>query len=175
MNIIRIIALIVFAGVISCNGKKYNQPVSQKEDKVQLSKIILSDLKGNQVNLEQYKGKTIFINFWATWCKPCIKEMPSIQKAMEILKGKNIEFLFASDETNEQIEKFKANNEYNFNYVKVENATALNIMALPTTFIFDPEGKLVFSEMGFRQWDDKSNIDLIIKTISDYRDNSTLK
>jgi thiol-disulfide isomerase/thioredoxin len=130
--------------------------------KSEIDKVKLTNLSNSPIDLGQYDGKTIFINFWATWCKPCLEEMPSIQKAQGILKDENIVFLFASDETAEQIEKFKSGHDYNFNYVRVENPEELNIMALPTTFIFNPDGKLAFSEMGYRKWDDKSNIDLII-------------
>lgn len=88
--------------------------------------------------------------------------MPSIQKAQDLLKNEDIVYLFASDETVEQIEKFKTNHSYPFHYVRAENMESLNIMALPTTYIFNPEGKLVFSEMGYRKWDAKENIDLLI-------------
>jgi len=139
-----------------------DQPVSEKQTEWKINKVNLTDLKGLPINLEQYKGKTVFLNFWATWCKPCLKEMPSTEKTHEMLKDKNIEFLFASDETAQQIEKFQAKHDYRFNYVRVESLEELNIIALPTTFIFNPDGKLVFSEMGFRKWDDKINIDLIL-------------
>jgi thiol-disulfide isomerase/thioredoxin len=164
MNSIGIIATVLLFGIMACDEQNKEKPRTTKETKIGLNQIELSDLSGKPVNLEQFNGKTIFINFWATWCKPCIREMPSIQKAMEILKGKNIEFFFASDESIEQIENFKSSNDYDFNYVRLENPVALNIMALPTTYIFNPEGKLVFSEIGVRQWDDKSNIELIMNT-----------
>lgn len=164
MNSIGIIATVLLFGIMACDEQNKEKPGTTKETKIGLNQIELSDLSGKPVNMEQFKGKTIFINFWATWCKPCIREMPSIQKAMEILKWENIEFLFASDESIEQIENFKSSNEYDFNYVRLENPVALNIMALPASYIFNPEGRLVFSEIGVRQWDDKSNIELIMNT-----------
>lgn len=165
LNRIGIITTVLLFGITACDEQNREKPETTKEIKIGLNQIELSDLSGKLVSMEQFKGKTVFINFWATWCKPCIKEMPSIQNAMEILKGENIEFLFASDELIEQIENFKSSNEYDFNYVRLENPGSLNIMALPTTYIFDPGGKLVFSEMGVRQWDDKSNIELIMNII----------
>jgi thiol-disulfide isomerase/thioredoxin len=163
------LAVIIFIVLISCNDTKKEK--DKKEQVVttivesETDKIKLTDLDSKSINLNQYKGKTIFINFWATWCKPCLQEMPSIQHAQELLKNENIIYLFASDEAVEQIEKFKTNHPYPFHYVKAENIEALNIMALPTTYIFNPEGKLVFSEMGFRKWDDKNNIDLLMNII----------
>ncbi len=152
--------LIVFIiGIVSCKGKLNNLPATS--DKFDMGKLQLTDLSGKSIDLQPYLGKTVFINFWATWCKPCIQEMPSIQKAQEILKNEKIVFLFASDESAEQIVDFKSQYSYNFNYVSVQNMPELNIMALPTTFIFNPAGKLVFNESGSRQWDDKNSIDLI--------------
>ena len=80
-------------------------------------------------------------------------------------KNENIVFLFASDEAPDQIENFKTSHAYDFNYVKVENLEELSIMTLPTTYIVSPKGKLVFSEMGYRKWDDKQNIDLILNIV----------
>lgn len=154
---------IIFLIVSSCDEKnKNNKQAPSSLSALEINDVKLADLQNNPIDLKQYKGKTVFINFWATWCKPCLQEMPSIQKAQEMLKNDNIVFLFASDESMEQIEKFKNNKLYNFNYVRVENIETLNIMALPTTYIYNSEGKLVFSEMGFKKWDDQENIDLIL-------------
>ena len=160
------LGLLILLGAIACNNEAQQQPASGSASQISIANIKLLDLNGRVVDFTEYKGKTVFINFWATWCKPCREEMPSIQKAMEILKNENIQFLFPSEENNDEIEVFKAAHEYNFNFVRVESLAELNIMGLPTTFIFNPDGKLVFSEMGYRKWDDKMNIDLI-QSISD--------
>ncbi len=123
--------------------------------------IRLTDLEGNMVKLDRYRGKTVFINFWATWCKPCIEEMPSIEKAQTILGNQEIVFLLASSETAEDIQAFSNDHGYQFTYLRFENDELLHIQALPTTFIFNARGNLVFSEMGFRNWDSKDNINLI--------------
>lgn len=161
MNIINKIAVILIIGIVSCKGKINNQPIASTTSEIE--KIKLTNLNNQPIDLSQYQGKTLFINFWATWCKPCLLEMPSIQKAQDILKNRNIVFLFASDESVEQIENFKAAHDYNFTYVRVENMEELNITGLPTTFIFNPQGKLVFSEIGYQQWDGRNNINMILK------------
>jgi len=160
MKLIYKISVLFFIVIISCKNKEKNSPVIS--DKIELERIKLTDLTNKPVDMKNLLGKTLFINFWATWCKPCMEEMPSIQKAKDILKDENIVFLLASDETVEQIEQFKKGYDYSFNYVRVQNSEELNVMALPTTFIFNPDGKLVFNEMGYHQWDNKNNIDLII-------------
>lgn len=149
------VILIAFAG---CNGKNNKPAVSETKTDIELSNVILSDLEDASIDLVQFKGRTVFINFWATWCKPCIEEMPSIRNLMEQMKGENIVFLFASEETSTQIKRFKEKTGFDFPFVRVENLEELNIMALPTTYIFDPSGKLAISETGFRIWDDSSSI-----------------
>jgi hypothetical protein len=92
--------------------------------------------------------------------------MPSIGRAKDILKGQEIEFLFASNEEDERIQSFRESYALNLNFVRVENIEELNIQALPTTFIISPSGNLALSETGFRNWDDASNIELITKIIN---------
>lgn len=154
-----LLSLIIF---FSCNSNRTEQNLPGVQVESLITTVPLLKLTGEEVNWSAYKGKTVFINFWATWCGPCLKEMPSIQEAMEQLKEENIVFLFASDESAEQIERFKADNPYKFNYMRIDNVLAMNIMGLPTTMIFDATGKKVFSEMGFRNWSSKENIDLLL-------------
>ena len=165
MNLLYRLSFIVLIAAISCNekgnGKKVESKVSTKASS-EFDKIRITELNNNPIDLSKYKGKTIFINFWATWCKPCIQELPFIQKAMDKVKNEEVVFLFASNEAVDEIESFKKNHSYDFHYVRLENLEELNIMTLPTTYIFNPDGELVFSEMGYRKWDTKSNVELII-------------
>lgn len=153
--------IFIFIFLLGCNTRENAEQVYSTSNDFTLDKIWVTELNGNFVNLEKYRGKTLFINFWATWCKPCLQEMPFIETAIKILEKENIEFLFVSDEDAEQIIAFKKGNRYDFNYVRIDNTAALNILALPTIFIFNSEGRLVFNESGSRQWDYKNNIDLI--------------
>ncbi len=163
MNLIYKIAVILLIVIAGCKGK--NKPDISNSFESEIDSIHLKNLDNTPIDPGQYQGKAIFINFWATWCKPCLEEMPSIQAAINKLKNENIVFLFASDEEPDQIKNFETNHNYNFNYVKVENPEELSITTLPTTYIISPKGKLVFSEMGYRKWDDKQNIDLILNII----------
>ncbi|HEV8081228.1 MAG TPA: TlpA disulfide reductase family protein [Chitinophagaceae bacterium] len=156
-------AVIILILLIGCNDSLKEKSVPTSQLMREIDKIRLTDLQGHAVSINQYKGKTIFINFWATWCKPCIQEMPSIKEAQHILQKENIIFLMASDESTEQIKDFSNTHEYKFNYVRIENSEEMNVQALPTTFIYNNNGKLVFSETGSRKWNDKNNIDLILK------------
>ena len=162
------ISLFLLIILYACGDGTRPKDISKDQTAQQIgtsAQLVLTDLTDQPIDLEKYKGKTVFINFWATWCKPCREEMPSIKEAMNILKDEKVEFFFASDESKEQIEDFKKAHDYNFNYVRAENLANFRIMGLPTTFIFNPGGELVFSEMGYRKWDEKANIDLILNKV----------
>lgn len=135
-----------------------------KEKAVSLDSFQLTTLTGEAIDMNAYAGKTVFINVWATWCKPCVQEMPTIAKAMEQLKGQNVVFLFASNEEVEEIEVFRDRRGFPFDYVQLKNLEALPIEALPATFIFTPDGKLAFGEEGFRDWSAVDNLALITQT-----------
>ncbi len=66
-------------GMMGCTDRKNEKSNSSIALVREIEKIRLIDLNGKPISVSQYKGKTIFINFWATWCKPCIKEMPYIE------------------------------------------------------------------------------------------------
>lgn len=117
-----------------------------------IDKVELSTLDGTAIDWNQYKGKIVFVNFWATWCKPCLQEMPTIAKAMTLPESSNVVFLFASNESVELIERFKAKQDFDFDFVQAQNLESLNVQALPTTFIFDESGNQIFSEAGYRDW-----------------------
>jgi len=166
INIPKISVALLF-GIFGCNGGDKDKTASNTGKNLEIDKIRLKDLNEQPINLEKYKGKTVFLNFWATWCKPCIEEMPTIEKAQNILWKEDVVFLLASGESAEEIDAFRNAHDYEFNYVRIENSEELNIQTLPTTFIFGPEGKLVFSEMGYRKWDEKNNIEMIRKIKND--------
>lgn len=148
----------------ACNERPGQDKSSTEQNSI--TQIRLTDMNNQPIDLSAYKGKPLFINIWATWCKPCLKEMPSIEKAQELIGKENMIFLLASNENMDQIKEFIQENKYNFTYTRVENAESLGIEALPTTLIFDANHQLVFFEPGYRKWDDANNLDFLRKTIA---------
>lgn len=159
----RLIRLSLLLVVLGCKGNDGDN--GSKTGDPTFDKVKLIDLQNKPIDLGRFKGKVIFLNFWATWCRPCIGEMPSIQEAQDILQEEDVVFLLASAESTEEISIFQNTHNYKFNYARVENSEELNIQVLPTTFIFDRKGQLLFSETGARKWNEKENIDLILKIV----------
>ncbi|MCK5441812.1 MAG: TlpA family protein disulfide reductase [Maribacter sp.] len=122
------------------------------------------DLEGNPIALSDYKGKRILLNFWATWCRPCIEEMPALLKAQSRLEKEGYVFLLASDQSTETIKKFKAKKNFDFNFIKFTGSLAqLKIQALPTTFIYNEKGEKVDEITGGVEWDSQEIIGRLLK------------
>ena len=144
--------------LLGCNtGITNNKNVSDLES-LQL-KTSFVDLYENNLDLSVYKGKRIVINYWATWCGPCIKEMPSIKRAEEILEDYGYIFLLVSDETISKISKFKNDRNFDFNFLKsIESYETLGIYSMPTSYIFDENGKIIETIVGAIEWDSEEMI-----------------
>ena len=130
--------------------------VSKSDQKFKSNKEISMyfDLDGNDVKISDYKGKRVLVNFWATWCTPCLKEMPSMENAQEALKDENYVFLFATTDDIDKIKNFEKNNSYNFKFLKYNGTLdKLNIYALPATFIYNSKGEMVKRIDGVTEWD----------------------
>lgn len=145
----RIFLIALLALVAGCSPSK--QEAKSPDD---IGSIELTDLKGEPVDLSDLKGKVVFVNFWATWCRPCLEEMPSIMRLRDQLSPDDVVFYFASDEELDRISGFVEKRKFTGNFVVAKNEEQLGIQALPTTFIYDKSGKRVFSEVGYKNWDE---------------------
>lgn len=117
---------------------------------------VLIDSAGNTFNLRQAEGKVILLNFWATWCPPCIAEMPDFENLYQFYKNKqDIVFLFISQEESHVIDKFMKNNGYNLSYFQPASdfPEAFQISSIPRTFVIDKEGVIVIDKKGVADWD----------------------
>ncbi len=122
----------------------------------------LKDENNNIYNFEEAKGKVVFINFWATWCPPCIAEMPSIQKLYADYNNK-VEFIFVTNDYYKEINPFLKKNNYTFKVFRPNEAYPefFNISSIPRTFLIDKEGNVVIDEIGAANW----NSEKVRKTI----------
>ena len=147
------IYLLCFVLFLGCNTDITNDKNVSDLESLKLKSSFI-DLNENNLDLSVYKGKKIVINYWATWCGPCIKEMPSIKRAEEILEDYGYTFLLVSDETISKISKFKNDRNFDFNFLKsIKIYELFGIYSMPTSYIFDENGKKIKTIVGAVEWD----------------------
>ena len=117
------------------------------------------DLEENNLDLSEFNNGKVVISYWATWCAPCIKEMPSIKKAEDILKDYDYTFLLVSDETISKISNFKNEMNFDLKFLKSNKSfESLGVYAMPTSHIFNENGKIVETFVGVIEWDSEEII-----------------
>ena len=129
----------------------------------------LATLEGESVTLGEFQGQIVFLNLWATWCGPCKRELPNVQRLYNTMKDKGVVFLIVSKEDPGTVQGWLADQEYDMPfYIRTGSAPAdLSSRAIPATFIIDHEGTVVFKETGSRAWDDESTVDFLDRLLAD--------
>jgi len=125
-------------------------------------------LKGRRVSLGSLKGKVIFLNFWATWCPPCRREMPDMQKLHKAMKGKKFIMLAVSPEASSKVRSFMKRNRYTFPAASGARSAlrTYKVRGIPSTFIIDKKGRLLGKAVGGRKWDSAASI-AMFKALAD--------
>lgn len=116
----------------------------------------LIDKEGRTISLNKFKGKVIFMNLWATWCAPCIAEMPSIDKLHDEM-GNEVTFVMLSlDQNFEKAKAFDKRKGYNLPiYAPADNLPAMyESSAIPTTYVIDAAGNLALTHKGMADYGD---------------------
>ena len=123
------------------------------------------DLNGSQFSLRDFKGKTLFINYWATWCNPCLAEMPSMVELYNQYKdNQDIVFLYLSKENKNTIIDYIPKDETLSQlplYKIISDDELFSTRGIPTTFIVDSSGEVVVKDVGSAIWNDQSVIDYL--------------
>lgn len=131
----------------------------------------LSNLDGDQVRLSEQRGKVVFLNFWATWCPPCLREMPEMEQLFQSFRQRPfVMWAVAMQEDREQVAPFFKKHRLHLMAlldVDGEVSAQYRIMGLPTTYIIDCSGHTVGRAVGPRQWNDETVRRLLTKLLED--------
>ena len=107
------------------------------------------------LNFSEFKGELVFLNFWATWCAPCVAEMPSIHELYQDYQDKDIKFVLISSEDDiEKIRKFIERKDYDFPVYQLVSGVPneLYSKSIPTTFVIDEEGQILLRNTGMANY-----------------------
>ncbi len=117
----------------------------------------LPDLDGENVKLSDYKGKVVFLNFWATWCPPCRGEMPAMESVYKELKDDGFVILAVDlGEDGDTVQKFVEGNNLTFP-VLLDKTSSVGMTytasSIPTTYLIDRDGNILGRAIGAREWE----------------------
>lgn len=139
--------------------------IVQFEKKEQAPHFTLKDLNGKEVKLEDYRGKVIFLNFWATWCMPCREEIESMKTLYAEFKDRGFIILAVNiKESTKKVKAFQKSYKMNFPILLDSDgkvSSRYGVRLVPTTVLIDREGYLIGSALGTRNWSREEAFELV--------------
>ncbi len=154
-----VIYSLAFLFIVACGSEKKNESAaSQNKESANKAEHVeqaaFTDLDGNSVDLSEFGGKVVLIDFWETWCKPCLASFPTMQKLMDNYPDQFIVLAVTPGFTNtrEDAREFAQNHDYDFVYLFDENKLhqKLNVQGIPFKVFVDAEGNFIESSLGSR-------------------------
>lgn len=135
-------------------------------------KLPVTNLQGEPADLNQYKGKLVLLNFWATWCPPCIKEMPSMQRLQNQLSDKPFQVVAVNLAQNARtVEGFFQQQSFEFSlpvYLdeQAQGFKNFDLQGMPSSFLIDAQGNLLETVVGGREWDEPDTVEVLRKLLN---------
>lgn len=127
--------------------------LEQQDQELQTADFTLTDLTGKQWTLKDLHGKVVLVNFWATWCPPCRKEMPDLENLYQRFKDRGLVVLAISDEEQKKVAPFIAERKFDYP-VLLDPGRKVNerfhVEGIPKSFVYDREGKLAAQSIDMR-------------------------
>ena len=112
-------------------------------------------IDGTAIQLADYQGKIVLLNFWATWCAPCLKEMPDLEELWSDSGGEVVVAAISMGETEEKIRKFLQKHPFSFPIIADTDMKIVQLYGvknLPITYLVDPNGAIIDRALGPREW-----------------------
>ncbi len=154
-------------GLMKIGFLKPNITQNQKTISTDLAMIKFKDAEGSEINLADLSGKIVFINFWATWCPPCLAEMPSVNSLhQKFMDDKDVVFIMVDADGNfEKSQTYMNKRQYKMPVYHMASSIPENLFkgSLPTTIVFDKKGRIAFHEEGAANYGSQKFIDFIVK------------
>lgn len=125
-------------------------------------------LDGEPTSLEAYRGRVLFINVWASWCTPCIREMGSIERLAGRLRDTDVAFLIVAAENEPPVRRHLRRYAYDLPiYLEVERIpAAFGLRGIPTTWIVDRDGRIMLLRHGESEWD-RDDVETLLRSLVD--------
>jgi peroxiredoxin len=123
------------------------------DKQIQSADFELKDVAGKTWSLKSMKGKVVLVNFWATWCPPCRKEMPDLQALSDEFGKQGFVVLGLTDEESNVVKNFLSHQSYSYPILLDSNRTAakqFGIEGIPKSYVYDRDGKLVAQSIDMR-------------------------
>ena len=158
---------VLLTGFISCSSpanKEEKNTEQQQAEVKKLSAFTMTDVNGNVINTNDFKGKKVFVNLWASWCPPCRVEIPSIEKLKTKVDPQKVAFVMLSLDKNFEVAKDFAksiNIQLPIYYPAEKLPELFNIEGIPATFIFNEKGELIKANNGAEDYDSDSYLHLL--------------
>ena len=126
--------------------------------------IVVTDSLGQQHKLAELTSGATFVHFYASWCGPCLRELPEIKAFMETPLGRQINFVFITEDREDQVKTF--HERYGFNIYRVNKLKDANVYSIPVTYLLNEKHEIVKSDLGSWDWNQeklKNEISTLIK------------
>lgn len=160
------IGLILFvSGAMGLHIALYDNSIELPEtkNKPDLERLVAPNYPDPKINLDEYLGKVVVLNFWATWCPSCDQEMPSIQALHQHFDKEDLVVVTVSiDNNQETVDTYMMENQFDFPVIFDPNNTLgkkMGVTAYPETHIINKSGITIQKVLGAREWDSPNYLD----------------